>query len=87
LTLPLIAAAVAVTIAALAWLRARSAGRRAERLAESYWELRYEIGQMKVRMNRLETAAGVRPPEPEADAAPQRTAPTTTFVPLSSLKK
>ena len=80
---------MAVLLAAYAIFRARSAGRRAERLAESYWELRYEIGQLKVRINRLETGAGLQ--EPGADSEPEpaapRTAPTTSFVPLSSLKK
>ena len=87
LTFALIAAGVATLLAVFALLRARSAGRRAERLAESYWELRYEIGQLKVRINRLETAAGLSEAEPGADAAPPRSAPQTSFVPLSSLKK
>ena len=87
LTFALIAAGVAVLLAAFALFRARSAGRRAERLAESYWELRYEIGQLKVRINRLETAAGLHEAGADAEAEAPRTAPTTSFVPLSSLKK
>ena len=74
-------------VALAALLRARSVVKRAERLAESYWELRYEVGQMRVRLNRLETATGLQDTEAEADTAPQRPAQTTTFVPLSSLKK
>jgi hypothetical protein len=85
-TLTLTVAGVAILLAAFAVFRARSAGRRAERLAESYWELRYEIGQLKVRINRLESAAGLTEAEPEAAATPQAM-PTTSFVPLSSLKK
>jgi hypothetical protein len=87
LTFVLIAAGVATLVAGLALLRARSAGRRAERLAESYWELRYEIGQLKVRINRLETAAGLRDADPGAEAVSPQPASTTSFVPLSSLKK
>jgi hypothetical protein len=87
LTFVLIAAGVAVLLAAYAIFRARSAGRRAERLAESYWELRYEIGQLKVRINRLETGAGLQEPGADTEAEAPRTAPTTSFVPLSSLKK
>jgi hypothetical protein len=87
LTLALIGAIVACLTAVFALVRVRSAGRRAERLAESYWELRYEIGQLKVRVNRLESAAGLSDPQPPADAAPARQASTTSFVPLSSLKK
>ncbi len=74
-------------LAISALFRSRSLSKRAERLAESYWEVRYEIGQLKVRLNRLEAGAGVKQPEPDAEAAAPRPAATTTFVPLSSLKK
>ena len=73
-----------LTIAALfmgmtAWIRARRLARRLERLTESYWELRYEQGQLRSRINRLD------PDEPQvAEAAPRG---TTAFVPLSSLKR
>lgn len=80
-------AAVAVLLAISALVRSRSLGKRAERLAESYWELRYEIGQLKVRLNRLEAGAGLREPEPDAETAAPRPAATTSFVPLASLKK
>lgn len=85
--MPSIIAGAALLIAAAALLGARAAAQRAERLAQSYWELRYEVGQMRVRVDRLETAAGIRDAEPDADAAAPRPAQTTTFVPLSSLKK
>jgi hypothetical protein len=73
-------AAIVIAIAAL--LKARRATRRLERLSESYWELRYEAGQLKSRLSRVEAAAGVR----EADEQ-SRQPVTTNFVPLSSLKK
>jgi hypothetical protein len=85
LTFALIAAGVSILLAGFALARARGARRRADHLAESYWELRYEVGQLKVRANRLEIAAGLREAEPDPEAAPP--APTTSFVPLSSLKK
>ena len=59
--------------------------RRLERMTESYWELRYDVGQLKSRVTRLEVAAGVRDAEPDAEA-PKAASPTT-FVPLSSLRK
>jgi len=74
-------AAVVIAIAAL--LRARSAARRLERLSESYWELRYEAGQLKARLSRLEAATGIR----DADEHPAQPSVATAFVPLSSLKK
>jgi hypothetical protein len=67
-----------------AFLRARRVARRLERLTESYWELRYEYGQLRARIARLE------PPAPEAaahDAEPPPSRPATNFVPLSSLKR
>ena len=72
-------AAVLVALAALA--RARQVSRRLDRLTESYWELRYEYGQLRARVGRLEG-------QPEAEAGSQAPeAATTAFVPLSSLKK
>jgi hypothetical protein len=71
----------ALLLALAAFLRARAAVRRLERLSESYWELRYESGQLKARLTRVETAAGLREPEEDSRAVP------TAFVPLSSLKK
>jgi len=72
-------AAVLVALAAL--VKARRLAKRLERLTESYWELRYEHGQLRARVNRLDpdvTAAASEAPTP---AAP------THFVPLSSLKR
>ena len=85
--MPLVAAVVAVLVAAFALGRARRAGARAEQLSESYWELRYEIGQLKTRVNRLETAAGFREPEPDPEVDGSQTPSITSFIPLSSLKK
>ena len=65
----------------LALFRARQLSRRLERLSESYWELRYDYGQLRARVSRLEG-------EPNAEAAtPSPTAGSTAFVPLSSLKR
>jgi hypothetical protein len=70
----------ALVTAAAALLKARRVARRLERLTESYWELRYEHGQLRARVARLD-------PEQESAAADPRTAGTTAFVPLSSLKR
>jgi hypothetical protein len=76
----------ALLLAVVAVLRARRTAKRLERLTESYWELRYENGQLRARVARLEpadAAAGGAPNQPPAgkpDAA-------THFVPLSSLKR
>jgi hypothetical protein len=72
-------AAVLAAVAALT--KARRLAKRLERLTESYWELRYEHGQLKARVNRLD------PERPPAAEAPQTAGATTAFVPLSSLKR
>jgi hypothetical protein len=79
LTVQWVLAGGAVVVAVLAWARARRLARRVERLTESYWELRYEHGQLRARVNRLD-------PESAAAAAEPQRPPATAFVPLSSLK-
>ena len=73
-------AGAAVVVALAAWAKARRLAARLERLTESYWELRYEHGQLRARVNRLDPdltapAAG--------DAAPHER-PADGFVPLAS---
>ena len=76
--------AFALLLAAAAFLRARRVSKRLERLTESYWDLRYETGQLRARVTRLE------PPDPAAAAdapAQGRQGAAQQFVPLSSLKR
>jgi hypothetical protein len=71
----------AVLLALAAFAKARRLAKRLDRLTESYWELRYEHGQLRARVNRL---------DPEQQPAAQEGGPApgaTTFVPLSSLKR
>ena len=75
-------AAVLVAVAAL--VKARRLAKRLERLTESYWELRYEHGQLRARVNRLDPSPS---PGAAGDDAPQLTGGATAFVPLSSLKR
>ena len=49
----------AFLIAVAAFARARRVSKRLERLSESYWELRYEHGQLRSRIARLEPAQPV----------------------------
>jgi len=73
----------ALIVAAVAWAKARRLARRLERLAESYWELRYEHGQLQARVNRLDPDDAQRSSAP----APDPRSGTVAFVPLSSLKR
>jgi hypothetical protein len=66
--------------AAWAVLRARRLGRRLERLTESYWELKYDHGQLRARVARLDPEAAAPGDQPQRPG-------TTAFVPLSSLKR
>ena len=74
----------AVLLAVAALVKARRLAKRLERLSESYWELRYEHGQLRARVNRLD-------PEVSAPGVPaeevSRLTGATAFVPLSSLKR
>jgi hypothetical protein len=85
LTIQSITLGVTALLAIAALVRAWSVARKLEQLSESYWELRYETGQLKSRVGRVEVAGGLRDPEPEPKAP--EAAPATSFVPLSALKK
>ena len=69
----------ALVLAGAALLAARRQSKRLERLTESYWELRYEHGQLRARVNRLD------PDQQGPAAAPDQ--PAANFIPLSSLKR
>jgi hypothetical protein len=71
----------ALVIALVALARARSLGRRLERLTQHYWELRYQHGELRAHVRRLdpETAREDEPAPPPAQAG--------TFIPLSALKR
>jgi len=81
LTLLWLLAAAAAFLAVAALAKARRLAKRLERLTESYWELRYEHGQLRARVNRLD------PEQPPAASEPPAQSGTTAFVPLSSLKR
>ena len=81
--LPYFLAGASLVVALLAFARARRVTRRFERLTESYWELRYEQGQLRARLDRLE---GLDAGNPDPDA-PQRAPATSNFIPLASLKR
>ena len=73
-------ASLLVAVAALA--KARRATKRLERLTETYWELRYDHGQLRARVNKLDPET---PPAGPSEPAPRPGG--TNFVPLSSLKR
>jgi hypothetical protein len=79
-----VATGAALLVAAFALLRARRTAKRLDRLSESYWELRYETGQLRSQIARLEG----RPDGADPGAPPEAgRGGSTVFVPLSSLKR
>ena len=80
MTLHWLLTGAAVVLAGVALLIARRQTKRLERLTESYWELRYEHGQLRARVNRLD-------PDQQPAAAAESAAPAANFIPLSSLKR
>ena len=78
LTLHWLLSGAALVLAGVAFLVARRQARRLERLTESYWELRYEHGQLRARVNRL---------DPEQQPAAAAEPPAANFIPLSSLRR
>jgi hypothetical protein len=77
---PVFLAAVALLLALVALATARRTRQRLEQLQQSYWDLRYEHGRLKAQVKRLDPEEAQ---EPEPTAVP----PSTTFIPLSSLKR
>ena len=72
--------AVAILAAGVALVRARRLSKRLDRERESYWDLRYELGQLQARVTRLES-------DRAAPAPPAQPGGAGAFVPLSSLKR
>jgi hypothetical protein len=64
-----------------ALVKARRAAKRLERLTESYWELRYEYGQLRARFNQFSPEHTAPPPEPSPRSGAH------VFIPMSSLKR
>jgi hypothetical protein len=75
----------AVVVATVALIRARRANKRLERLTETYWELRYDHGQLRARLDRLEPQAPAS--QTDGQSAQAAKSGNVQFVPLSSLKR
>jgi hypothetical protein len=71
---------VALVVALASFFSARRLRRRLEQLQQQYWDLRYEHGRLKAQVKRLDPEAPAEAQEPAAPAS-------TTFIPLSSLKR
>lgn len=72
-----IVSAVALVVAGAGWTAAGRAAREARQVTEMYWQLKYDHGELKTRVDAIAPRAGAEP----------RTAPGTQFVPLTGLKR
>ena len=63
---------VALLIALAAWMHARRTARQLAELTQMYWQLKFDHGELKAKVDPSQP----RPPEP-----------TSTFVPLTQLKR
>ena len=81
MTLLWAAATASLVAALLAWRKTRATARRLEQLSQMYWELKYQHGELRVKVQRLngDRDAG-SPPAPDPP-------PSQGFIPLSSLKR
>ena len=75
-------AGASLVIALVAWSQARRTAKRLARLSEMYWELKYQQGELRVRVQHM---TGEAPPPPPQAPAPEQ--PGDAFVPLTSLKR
>ena len=74
-------AGASLVVALVAWSQARRTAKRLAQISEMYWELKYQQGELRVRMQRL--AGEAPPPPPQPPASPAQ--PGDSFVPLTSL--
>jgi len=72
-----IVSAVALVMAGAGWAAASRASRAARQVTEMYWQLKYDHGELKTRVDALAPRPGAEP----------RSAPGTQFVPLASVKR
>jgi len=67
-------------LALIAWMSARRLSRRLAELTKMYWELKYDVGEMKARLRALPLEGTDTPPSTSA-------APMQGFVALSDVKR
>jgi hypothetical protein len=76
-----IVSGLSLLVAIVSWVRIRRAARRLDELSQMYWELRYEVGELRVQVERLSGKAPDPPPQRPAGRV------ADAFVPLTTLKR
>ena len=85
MTLPWFIAGASLVVALVAWSQARRTAKRLAQLSEMYWELKYQQGELRVRVQRLEGEPPSSGPTPAAGGSPDSRA--NRFVPARPLSK
>ena len=70
-------AIAALFVAVIAYAQSRRTARQLAQITEMYWQLKFEHGELKARLDKAV-------PDPDQ---PPRTPPGTQFVPLASVKR
>ena len=74
--------AASLLVALVAWRQARRATQQLEQLTQMYWELKYQHGELRLRVQ------GDRVSTPSSEEAPaQVTTGDTAFIPLTAVKR
>ena len=71
-----------LVVALVAWSQGRRTAKRLAQLSELYWELKYQQGELRAKVQRVSGEAP--PPPPQAPGLGQ---PGEAFVPFNSLKR
>jgi hypothetical protein len=80
-----IVSGVSLLVAVVSWIQSRRAARRLAELSQMQWELRYELGELRVQVQRL--SGEPRGATPELPDHPAAGSPAAAFVPLATLKR
>ena len=82
MTLLWLVTGASLVVALIALSQARRNAKRLEQLSQNYWELKYQNGELRVRLQQL-----TGEPTPQQATAPAQAQGRDSFVPLSSLKR
>jgi hypothetical protein len=80
----------ALLVALVAWRRARRATKRLEQLTQMYWELKYQHGELRVRLQHQDPGrSAVEEPAHPAPGPAARSShgEVDAFIPLTALKR
>jgi hypothetical protein len=81
-------ASASLVASAVAWRQARRNAKRLEEISQMYWELRYQHGELRSRLQRLTDGTGdAAIPSIGGPPAAHPERPAEVFVPLTSLRR